>query len=136
MRDVEAITAASEAPEDRCAVNQVHYSLSERGVEFSLLPWMRACQMPLMAYSPIGQGSLATDPTLAAIAAARGLSAAQVALGWVLREPGVVAIPKASSLAHLEQNFAAVDLVFETAELRALEARFPAPGRKAPLAMI
>ena len=54
----------------------------------------------------------------------------------MLREPGVVAIPKASSLAHLEQNFAAVDLVFETAELRALEARFFAPGRKAPLAMI
>src|SRR5512138_1256809 len=41
-----------------CAANQVYYSISERGVEFDLLPRMRQWQMPLMAYTPIDSGRL------------------------------------------------------------------------------
>lgn len=119
-----------------CATNQVYYSLSERGPEFSLLPWMRERSMPLMAYSPIDQGSLADDDTLADIGRARGISAAQVALAWVVGQPGVVAIPKASSARHLQENLAAADIRLTAAEQRQIESRFPAPRRKSPLAMI
>ena len=120
----------------RCAANQVYYSLTERGAEFSLLPWMREQRMPLMAYSPIDQGNLAGDDTLAKIGEARGLSAAQVALAWIISQPGVVAIPKASSTRHLRDNLAAEGVSLSEAELRLIEARFPAPRRKTPLAMI
>jgi len=127
-----------------CACNQVYYSPAERGPEFSLLPWLRQRGMPLMAYSPLAQGAagdLVADETLAAIGAALATgsgaaSAAQVALAWLLAQPGVCVIPKAGREAHLRENFAAASLVL-TAEARGqLEARFPAPGRKRPLAML
>ena len=124
------------APSLACATNQVYYSLSTRGPEFSLLPWQRARAMPLMAYSPIDQGALLAEPALAALARERGLSAAQLALAWVTAHPGVMAIPKASSEAHMRENFAAADLVLAPEETAALERAFPAPRRKTPLAVL
>jgi diketogulonate reductase-like aldo/keto reductase len=114
----------------------VYYSLSERGPEFSLLPWMRERQMPLMAYSPIDQGALVSDPALEAIARPRGLTAAQVALAWISSQPGVLAIPKAGTLQHLRQNLAAGEIELDASERQAIESRFAPPRRKTPLAMI
>ncbi|MBA3588449.1 aldo/keto reductase, partial [Methylibium sp.] len=136
LQELEAITARRQAGHGRCAVNQVYYSLTERGPEFSLLPWMRARSMPLMAYSPIDQGSLAADDTLAEIGQARGLTAAQVTLAWVISRPGVVAIPKASSDAHLQENLVAERAALSEHELRLIDSRFPAPKKKTRLSMI
>jgi diketogulonate reductase-like aldo/keto reductase len=119
-----------------CAINQVYYSLSSRGPEFSLLPWQRAHSMPLMAYSPIDQGALLAEPALQALAAQRGATAAQVALAWVLTQDGLVAIPKAAHEAHLRENFSAASLVLTGDELALLQSAFPPPRRKAPLAVL
>ena len=139
MQELMAITTgnASKAGFDgrECATNQVYYSLSERGPEWSLLPWMRERRMPLMAYSPIDQGRLAGDSTLSSIGQVRGLTAAQVALAWIVSQPGVVAIPKASTAQHLRENLAASEVSLSAAERRLIEARFAAPKAKTPLAM-
>jgi diketogulonate reductase-like aldo/keto reductase len=135
MHELEGLVAEGRAGARRCATNQVYYSLTERGPEFSLLPWMRERQMPLMAYSPIDQGSLAGDGTLARIGEARGLSAAQVALAWIIGQPGVVAIPKASSSRHLQDNLAAEGVTLSEDERQRIEVHFPAPTRKTPLSM-
>lgn len=119
-----------------CATNQVYFSLSERGPEFSLLPWMRERAMPLMAYSPIDQGTLAGDDTLAQIGRERSLTAAQVALAWVVSRPGVAAIPKASSASHLQENLAAASVHLSEDELRRIDKRFAPPKKKTPLSMI
>lgn len=123
-----------------CACNQVYYSPAERGPEFSLLPWLRQRRMPLMAYSPLDQGAaggLVTDATLAAIGAAHGgASAAQVALAWLLAQPGVAVIPKAGSEKHLRENFAAAALSLTADDLARIDARFPPPRRQRPLAML
>ena len=118
-----------------CALNQVWYSLGERDPEFALLPWLRARDMPLMAYSPIDQGRAAQDAVLDEIARPRGLTAVQVALAAILAQPGVVAIPKAMGATHLRENLAAVDVALSDSELTAIERQFPRPVRKAPLAM-
>ncbi|MGY4827335.1 aldo/keto reductase [Sphaerotilaceae bacterium SBD11-9] len=130
MHELDALGAA-----DRCTANQVYFSASERGAQFSLLPWLRERHIPLMAYSPIDQGSLAGDDTLAQIGAARGLTAAQVALAWVLAQPGVVAIPKAVKPQHLSDNLAAAGVALTAAELKQIDARFPPPRRKTSLSM-
>jgi diketogulonate reductase-like aldo/keto reductase len=119
-----------------CATNQVYYSLSERGPEFSLLPWLRAHKLPLMAYSPIDQGALARDSSLATIGARHGVTAAQVALAWVVSQAGVVAIPKAVGAEHLRDNFQAATLALSAEDRLQIERRFPAPRRKKPLAMV
>ena len=118
-----------------CAVNQVYFSLGQRGPEFSLLPWLRNAAMPLMAYSPIDQGSLAQHKALAAIGAPLGLTAAQLALAWVLAQAGVVAIPKAVKAQHLRDNFAAAAAPLSADVLRQIDALFPPPRRKSALAM-
>jgi diketogulonate reductase-like aldo/keto reductase len=130
LQELEALQAS------RCATNQVYYSLGQRGPEFGLLPWQRERAMPLMAYSPIDQGALAGDDTLAAIGQTRGLTAAQVALAWVVSRPGVVAIPKASSVRHLQDNLAAEGVSLSAQELQQIDARFAPPRRRTPLAMI
>lgn len=119
-----------------CATNQVCFSLTERGAGFDLLPRMRANGMPLMAYCPIAQGQLAQDPVLAEVGARLGASAAQVALAWVLAQPGVLAIPKAAREAHLRDNLAAADLTLGADDLQAIDRRFPPPRHAVPLAMV
>jgi diketogulonate reductase-like aldo/keto reductase len=118
-----------------CAANQVYYSLGQRGVEFDLLPWQRRRAMPLMAYCPLDQGRLAGDAELSRIGARHGVSAAQVALAWVLGQCGVIAIPKAVREAHVRANLAAASLPLTDSDRHALDARFTPPQGKSPLAM-
>jgi diketogulonate reductase-like aldo/keto reductase len=119
-----------------CSVNQIYYSLSERGPEFALLPWQRLKQMPAMAYSPIDQGALADHPSLRAVAERHAATPAQVALAWVLAQPGVIAIPKAAQALHLRHNWQAASLRLDRTDMATLDRLFPPPQRKTPLAMI
>jgi diketogulonate reductase-like aldo/keto reductase len=116
-----------------CAGNQVYYSLSERGVEFELLPWQRVRQMPLMAYCPLDRGVLGKHPSLAAVAERFRATPAQIALAWVLSQPGVIALPKAVREAHLRENLAAADLALDRDARAALDRLFPPPSQRSPL---
>lgn len=116
--------------------NQVLYNLSRRGPEFDLEPWSRQRGIPLMAYSPVEQGALARNARLEAIAARHNATAAQIALAWVVAQPGVIAIPKASSQEHVRQNVAALDIKLTAEDLAELDRAFPPPTRKRGLEMI
>lgn len=117
-----------------CAANQVLYNLNERGVEYDLLPWSARHEMPLMAYSPVGEGRLVNHKTLTRIARRHDATSVQIALAWVIRHPGVIAIPKAGSVAHVEENHRSLSIRLTEEDLRELDAAFPAPTRKIPLA--
>lgn len=120
-----------------CASNQVQYSLEARGVEWDLLPWCQAQRMPLMAYCPVGQGGrLLRHPALRAVAERHGASPARVALAWLIRQPGVIAIPKAVDSLHIRDNAAALTLHLDADDLAALDAAFPPPTRKTQLSVV
>lgn len=121
---------------NRVAANQVLYNLSRRGIEWDLLPWCEARQIPLMAYSPIEQARLLRQPGLRNLAAKHGVTPAQMALAWLLRQDGLIAIPKASSRQHLEENFAALKLSLDDAVLAELDHLFPPPRHATPLEML
>lgn len=124
---------------DTLCTNQVHYCISKRGIEFDLLPWQREQGISAMAYSPLGLGELARHPLLLQIGAAHAagpISAAQVALAWVLRHPEVVAIPKTARPQRLLENLRAAEVQLTSDELAQIDAAFPPPQRKQPLAMI
>ena len=118
-----------------CASNQVYYSLSQRGVEHDLLPWQRVQQMPLMAYSPFDQGELVDHPRLRPVAERHRATPAQVALAWLLHQPGVMAIPKAGNALHLRHNWAAQQLRLTAEDLAELDQHFTPPRTKQLLAM-
>ena len=90
------------------AANQVLYHLEDRGAESEVLPWCKAHKVTLVAYSPFGAGSFlrSVKARAAAEAAAKtaGLTLRQVALAFLVRDPAVVAIPKAESVAHVRDN--------------------------------
>jgi diketogulonate reductase-like aldo/keto reductase len=116
--------------------NQLYYCLEARGIEFRLLPYQRVHAIPTMAYSPLGRGALARHPLLARLGRERGVSAAQIALAWCLREPDVVAIPKSVDAARIEENLAAATLRLSAAELAQIDQAFPPPTSKRPLEMV
>ena len=119
-----------------CAANQLLYNLGSRGVEFDLLPWMQARDMPMMAYSPLGRGGLLEHPLITDIADRHDASPAQVALAAVLRQDGVIAIPKASTVEHVEANAEALEIRFDAEDLDRLDRAFPPPTKATPLDII
>lgn len=132
--EMEELTGLSSG--DHVQTNQVLYNLSRRGPEFDLAPWSRQRGVPLMAYSPVEQGALARNSRLETIAARHNATAAQIALAWVMAQPGVIAIPKASSQEHVRQNVAAHDIRLTAEDLAELDRAFPPPTRKRGLEMI
>ncbi len=119
------------------AADQVLYNPQSRGIEFDLLPWCAERRIPVMAYSPVGQGGgLLGHRALEEVAARHGATPAQVALAWSIRAPGVIAIPKASDPAHLRANAAAAGLALLPDDLALIDAAFPPPGGPQPLEML
>ncbi|MDT9725755.1 aldo/keto reductase [Xylanibacillus composti] len=131
----------SQARGTNCVTNQVLYHLGSRGIEYDLLPWQRAKGMPIMAYCPLAQAGtlrrgLVEHPTVQAISHNRGMTAYQLLLAWSIREEEVIAIPKASTEAHVRENAASVHIELSDEELRLLDEAFPPPVRKLPLDMV
>ncbi len=83
---------------------QVEYSLLERSVERDALPYCTRQQMTVIAYTPLASGRLSRSEFLREIGKRYDKTAAQVALNWLITQEGVIAIPKAANLDHLEQN--------------------------------
>ena len=119
-----------------CATNQVLYNVTRRGPEFDLIPWLESRGMPLMAYSPIEQGRLPHGGALHSIAQRHQASPFQIALAWLLNRPGVISIPKASSVQHVRDNHRALEIRLTPEDLALIDSEFPRPRRKRPLEMI
>ncbi|MDB9373573.1 aldo/keto reductase [Nodularia sphaerocarpa] len=115
------------------ATNQIPYNLRHRNSEWKLLSWCQQRGIPIMAHSPLLQGELLKHPKLLEIAQQRGVTVAQVAIAWLLHQE-VIVFPKVSSIAHVEQNRAALDLQLTTEELSALDVAFPPPS--APITLL
>jgi len=121
---------------DTVAADQVLYNLSRRSPEWDLVPWCRERGIAIMAYTPLGQGSLLRDRTLAEIARRRNATPAQVALAWLLRQEGMIVIPKAARLEHVRDNRGALDVVLTAEDRSALDRAFPPPKGKSALGML
>ena len=132
VEDLEELRTVSAGA--NCACNQVLYNLEERAIEHAVLPWCERQAISVTAYSPFGHDRFPSPHSsrgrvLAQIAATHGATARQVALAFLTRRPSVLAIPKASSVAHAEENAAAGDLQLSEADIRSIDAAFP-PGAR------
>jgi diketogulonate reductase-like aldo/keto reductase len=133
-----------------CATDQVLYNLENREIESGLLPFLtsniksahgrirrsepQTSNIPIMAYSPVGHGrGLLENKTLKKIAKRHNATPAQIALAWVLRQPGVIAIPKASSEKHVRDNARSIEIELTKEDLAELDREFPPPKSKKSL---
>lgn len=118
------------------ATNQILYNLTRRGPEWDLIPWCRERNIPIMAYSPIEQGRMLGHRALAEVAAKHRATPAQVALAWLLRQEGMIVIPKATEAAHVRENRLALDLALDETDLATLDRSFPPPKGRTALGML
>jgi diketogulonate reductase-like aldo/keto reductase len=125
-----------------CSANQVLYNLENREIEFDLLPFLHQHstlnhQLVLMAYSPVGHGrGLLENEIVNKIAKRHDATAAQIALAWVLRQSGVVAIPKSSNEKHVRDNAGSIDIKLTKEDLAELDREFPPPKSKKALPIL
>ncbi|SFO27631.1 Aldo/keto reductase [Cohaesibacter marisflavi] len=121
---------------EQVATNQVLYNLTRRGIEWDLLPQSQEDGLPIMAYSPIEQARLLSRPELKSLASDLDLTPAQLALAWVIRKSGIVAIPKAGTVAHVEENARTLEIDLTDETLSELDRLFPPPTRATSLAIL
>jgi diketogulonate reductase-like aldo/keto reductase len=120
-----------------CAANQVLYNLENREIESGLLQWSENNEVPIMAYSPVGHGrGLLRNPILEEIARRHDATTSQIALAWVLRQSGVIAIPKASQEKHVRDNARSIEIKLTKEDFADLDREFPAPKSKKSLPML
>lgn len=123
------------------ACNQVLYHLRERAIEHAVIPWCEEHGVAVVAYSPYGHGDFPQSSSrggrvLAEIAAAHGATPRQVALSFLTRRPSLFTIPKASSIAHVEENAGAGTLELSADEINRIDVAFPRGPRPRSLPML
>jgi aryl-alcohol dehydrogenase-like predicted oxidoreductase len=101
-----------------------------------LIPQARKQRLNVMAYTPIEPSRILKDPTLARIAERHQATPVQIALAWVTRQEGVMAIPRTGSPKHVKENAAAADIRLAPQDLQEIDRAFPPPARKTSLEMI
>jgi diketogulonate reductase-like aldo/keto reductase len=116
--------------------NQLLYNLGRRGIEWDLLPWMRERRIPVMAYSPLEQTRVLRNAKLVQFARDNDMTPAQAALAWLLARDDVIVIPKAASVAHVQENVAAAQIRLTQAQLDELDRLFPPPKSARSLEML
>jgi 2,5-diketo-D-gluconate reductase B len=102
------------------AVNQVEYHVLLG--QSAVLDYASAHEVAVIAYCPLAQGKLAEHEELAVIARKHDATPAQVALKWLLDQPGVAAIPKAARRESQVANLEAMKLVLDDADRAAIAA--------------
>ena len=125
----------------RLACNQVLYHLGARYIEGELLAWCAREAVAVVGYSPFGSGDFpaASSPqgrVLQRIAAHHRATPRQIALAFLLRGEDVFVIPKAATVAHVEENAQAAELALSAEEVRRLSEAFPRDEAQTSLPVI
>lgn len=124
-----------------CCVNQVLYNLSNRGIEYDLIPWCRAHGVQIMAYSPLGDDTagrqlMTRTQAVKTLAAKYDVAPEAILLAFVIRDGIINTVFKTASIDHLDANMQALDITLTSEDLQLLSETFPAPTAKVPLQKI
>ena len=110
-------------------------------IEYSLYPWMKEHNIPVMAYCPMAQGAslkheLMTNKELIKIAEKYDLSIPELLLAFVLQKDNIIAIPRTSNPQHALRNAKVADVKIDEGDLEIMDREFPAPDRKVYLDIV
>ncbi len=115
------------------ACDQVLYNLKERTIEAAESPYARENDMAIVGYTPFDRAR--SNGTIESIASAHHVGVHAVVLAFLTRDAGTFAIPKASTVAHVEENAQAADLALDPGEIAAIDRAYPARPRRGALPM-
>ncbi len=125
LRDAQAQLRSAEI-----AANEIYYSPAERGPEARLIPYCREQRIAVIGYTPFGRGRVLRkgsrgEAALRSIAEKRGKTLRQVVLNFLTRDSDLFAIPKASNVAHIEENAGGAGWTLGEEDLAQIDAAFP-----------
>ena len=113
---------AQELSDIPIAANQVEYNIFARGPERNgVLEYCQKNNILLTAYEPLGKGRLINNPMLHQIGSGYKISAAQVAVNWLIQKPKVITIPMSSTIKHLKENLQAIEITLSEEDLKTLD---------------
>lgn len=119
--DVPLLRKAQALSNTSIVTNQVPYSLNDRSYAGNgVVHYCQAEEIVVTAYSPVEEGRLTANPALDEIAADHGVTSYQIALAWLVQQPGVIAIPMSANPLHQAQNLAAADIHLSRTEIARL----------------
>ena len=118
-----------------CLVNQVLYHTGSRGIEYSLLPWMRKHDVALMSYCPLAQAGtlkrgILNNPVLKEIAQKHNATVEQIMLAWNIRDGHTIAIPRSGKAEHTLLNAGADKIQLTEEDYKAIDQAYPPPTKK------
>lgn len=131
--DMEELWMISEGR--NCLVNQVLYHTGSRGIEYSLLPWMRKHDVALMSYCPLAQAGtlkrgILNNPVLKEIAQKHNATVEQIMLAWNIRDGHTIAIPRSGKAEHTLLNAGADEIQLTEQDYKAIDQAYPPPTKK------
>ncbi len=114
----------------KLACNQVLYHLCERGIEAEVLPYCAQQAIAVVGYTPFGRGTfprsgVAPGGVLTKIGERYDKTVRQVILNFLTRTPSVFAIPKASSIDHVQENAGGSGWALQPSDVAAIDAAYP-----------
>lgn len=120
---------------NHCFANQCLYNISQRGVEYDLIPWCKEHNVLFMAYSPFGSTPenkriMTSNPHLQKIVEQKNISFESLMLAFVTRLENVVTIFKTSNKEHLDSNMKDAFIKIDDEMMKEIDKAFPAPKRK------
>ena len=120
--DVDEMKESQELSETPIVTNQVPYSLTTRNyVHNGVIPYCQTNNIVVTAYSPVEEGRLGVQNVLADIASAHDATPYQIAMAWLVQQPGVITIPMSHNPVHLQQNWDAANIELSPDEMARLE---------------
>ncbi len=123
-----------------CTTNQVRYNISDRGIEYDLVPLMNHYQMPIMAYAPLSRGDqlgakLTAQQVLIEISQKYNADVFQILLAWCIRNGQTIAIPRSGKSQHVLNNVKAAFIKLSKEDLAKIDTIYPPPTKSEPLAL-
>ncbi len=113
--DLDRLIRARELSEHDIVTNQVQYN--PYWSQSELLDYCRIHDIALTAYSPLAHGGVLDDPVLEEIGTRYGKTAAQISIRWLVQQPNVLTVPKATSREHLADNIDVFDFELTDEEM-------------------
>ncbi len=125
---LERLRMAQSLSETPIAANQLHYNLQVREIEVTgLLEYCRQQKVLVIAWRPL-RGVDFNVPLMRNLAEKYKCTPVQIALNWLISQPGVVTISRMANPAHLDENLASVGWRMEPEDLALLTRQYP--GRR------
>lgn len=125
--NAEHLAEAQSYTKHKIVCDQVHYNLQFREPEKELLEYCQKNDVMLVAWCPLNRGSLLrnTPDITQRMCKKYTMTAAQIAINWLISQPNVVVISKTGSKKHLDENLGSVGWYMDPTDVEKIRKEYP-----------